>query len=145
MLDSINMIIILTPEKKEKVKAICTQKAKQSDVKAVDLAQPIGILVSSLPGVQFGRLYYRQLEIEKNLALKAMQAVAIFRLCFPSYLKRYQNLRGGSIMLIKLSIQYPMETQTFKLKLMHLNLAREFILVTTHPRVYGPLLRANYT
>ena len=70
MLDSINMIIILTPEKKEKVKSICTKIAKQSDVKVVDLIV-IGILVSSLPGVQFGSLYYRQLEIEKNLALKA--------------------------------------------------------------------------
>ena len=71
MLDSINMIIILTAEKKEKVKSICTQIAKQSDVKVVDLAQAIGILVSSLPGVKFSSLYYQQLEIEKNLALNA--------------------------------------------------------------------------
>ena len=40
-------------------------------MKVVDLAQAVGILVSSLPGVQFGSLYYRQLEIEKNLALNA--------------------------------------------------------------------------
>ena len=71
ILDSVNMIITLTPEKKEKVKSACLQIAKQSEVKVVDLAQVIGTLVSSLPGVQFGCLYYRQLEIEKNLALKA--------------------------------------------------------------------------
>ena len=28
-------------------------------------------MVSSFPGVEFGKLYYRQLEIEKNIALKA--------------------------------------------------------------------------
>ena len=80
-----------------------------------------------------------------HFKMDILQAVAIFRLCFPSHLKHYQNVHGGALMLIKLSIQYPVETQRLKLKPMHLKLAGEFILVTTHPRVYCPLLRANYT
>ena len=35
------------------------------------LAQVIGILVSSFPGVQFGQLHYSTLEMEKNAALKS--------------------------------------------------------------------------
>jgi len=35
-----------------------------------ELVQLVGTLVSSLPGVQFGKLHYRNLEIEKNIALR---------------------------------------------------------------------------
>ena len=35
-----------------------------------ELAQLVGTLVASLPGVQFGKLQYRNLEIEKNVALR---------------------------------------------------------------------------
>ena len=36
----------------------------------IKLAQLVGILVSSLPRVEFGKLHYGNLEIEKNLTLK---------------------------------------------------------------------------
>ena len=35
-----------------------------------ELAQLVETLVSRLPGVQFGKFHYRNLEVEKNLALK---------------------------------------------------------------------------
>ena len=34
------------------------------------LSQLVGTFVSCLPGVQFGKLHYKNLEIEKNLALR---------------------------------------------------------------------------
>ena len=36
----------------------------------IKLAQLVGILVFSLPRVEFGKLHYGNLEIEKNLTLK---------------------------------------------------------------------------
>ncbi|KXJ08195.1 hypothetical protein AC249_AIPGENE23498 [Exaiptasia diaphana] len=39
-------------------------------ISITELAQLIGILVSSLPGVQFGKLHYREVEIEKNSAVR---------------------------------------------------------------------------
>lgn len=70
VLNCISMTIQLSDEKKERLKSYCkTIRAKQN-VKITELAQVIGTLVSSLPGVQFGKLHYRTLEIDKNLALK---------------------------------------------------------------------------
>ena len=50
-----------------------------------ELAQLVGTLVASLPGVQFGKLQYRNLEIEKNVALRERKGSYEARLSlFPS-------------------------------------------------------------
>lgn len=36
-----------------------------------EVAQLIGMMVSSLPGFDYGELYFRQIEIEKAAALKS--------------------------------------------------------------------------
>ena len=42
----------------------------RSYVSIREVAQVIGLLVSSLPAVQYGPLFYRNLEIDKNDALR---------------------------------------------------------------------------
>ena len=64
------MTITLPDDKKAKVKSICKQLLFKSHPAITELAQLVGTLVSFLPRVQFGQLHYRNLEIEKNLALR---------------------------------------------------------------------------
>ena len=64
------MTIALTDDKKAKVKANCQALLPKPNTTITELARLIGMLVSCLPGVQFGKLHHRNLEIEKNLALR---------------------------------------------------------------------------
>ena len=70
VLDSVSMTITLTIDKKAQVKAICKAMQHKHETTITEVAQLVGTLVSSLPGVQFGKLHYRNLEIEKNIALR---------------------------------------------------------------------------
>ena len=65
-----SITITLTDDKKAKVKSICKQLLLKSHSTITELAQLVGTLVSCLLGVQFGQLHYRNLEIEKSLALR---------------------------------------------------------------------------
>ena len=64
------MTITLPDDKKAKVKSICKQLLLKRHRTITELAQLVGTLVSCLPGVQLGQPHYRNLEIEKNLALR---------------------------------------------------------------------------
>lgn len=70
VLNSVSMTITLTEDKKAKVKASYKAMQHKHEVVITELAQLVGTLVSSLPGVQCGKLHYRNLEIAKNLALR---------------------------------------------------------------------------
>lgn len=70
VLDSVNMKVFLTAEKKEKIILASQQLLKKSIISIRLVAQVIGPLASSLPAVQYGPLYYRSLEIDKNTALR---------------------------------------------------------------------------
>ena len=70
VLDSVSMTIALTEDKKAKVKANCKALLPKTNTTITELAQLVGTLVSCLPGVQFGKLHYRNLDIEKNMALR---------------------------------------------------------------------------
>ena len=65
-----DMTVSLTSKKKISLLAKCREviNCKAPSIRAV--AELIGILVSSFTGVEFGHLHYRQLELEKVLALK---------------------------------------------------------------------------
>ena len=69
LLNSISMTIRLPPSKAAHVKSSCENLLFRSKVTVRELAHVIGLIVSSLPGVQFGRLHYRQSEKDKSLAL----------------------------------------------------------------------------
>ena len=56
--------------KKAKMKANYKALLPKTNTTITELAQLVGTFVSCLPGVQFGKLHYRNLEIEKNKALR---------------------------------------------------------------------------
>ena len=65
------MTIRVTDEKKAKIKTILLAAiANPVDISMRQVAKIIGSLVSSLPGVQYGALYYRYFEMDKISALK---------------------------------------------------------------------------
>ena len=64
------MTTSLTPEKKAHIKNIILKILRIHKPTIRFLVKIRGSLVASLPGVKFGRLHYRQLESEKDLALK---------------------------------------------------------------------------
>jgi hypothetical protein len=68
LLDSIKMIISLTGEKTQKIKEAC-QKLLQSPQPTIwEVARVIGMLTASFPGVIFGPLHYRHLDMDKTVA-----------------------------------------------------------------------------
>ena len=69
ILDSILMRVYLTPDKTDRVVSACQMLLSRSYVSIREVAQVIGLLVSSLPAVQYGPLFYRNIEIDKNEAL----------------------------------------------------------------------------
>ena len=70
LLNSISMTIRLSASKAAHVKSACENLLLKTKVTNRELAHVIGLLVSSLPGVQFGRLHCRQLEKDKSRALQ---------------------------------------------------------------------------
>ena len=70
VINSVTMTITLTSEKALKVNMACKKLLAKSECSIVEVSQVIGLLVASLPAVQYGQLHYRHLEIDKNIALK---------------------------------------------------------------------------
>lgn len=69
-LNSVKMTVSITPEKANKI-LIKSQKILEKASPSIrDVSELIGLMVASFPGVMYGPLYYRQLEIEKTIALK---------------------------------------------------------------------------
>ena len=69
-LNSVKMTISLPNRKIENIQKFCSDILLKPIVQIRFLAKFIGTLVSSLPGVKYGELYYRFLEKNKNIALK---------------------------------------------------------------------------
>ena len=68
-LDSKTMTISLGISKRDHVKLLI-QQLLSSTITVRDLAQVIGTLVASFPAVEYGRLFYRQLEMLKTQTLR---------------------------------------------------------------------------
>ena len=64
------MTIRLPPAKAERVRLACQSLLLKNDMRIREVAQVIGLIVSSLPEVQFGELHYRELEKTKITALQ---------------------------------------------------------------------------
>ena len=69
VISSLDMTISLTPEKTEKILHMVRHILDAEYITIRAVASCIGLLFSSFPAVQFGPLYYRNLEIYKNRAL----------------------------------------------------------------------------
>ena len=70
VLDSVNMTITLTEEKKEKIRNFAVQLLDMGVCSVRTLAKFIGQVVASFQGVMYGPLWYRQLEKNKLQGLK---------------------------------------------------------------------------
>ena len=64
------MTVTLTGEKITKTIKACRQLMNSKFAKIESVAQVIGLMVSSFPGVEYGRLHYRSLETAKIEALR---------------------------------------------------------------------------
>ena len=71
ILDSSQMRVLLTPEKANKIILACQALLNRSSATIRVVSQVIGLLVAALPGVKYGPLFYRNMEIDKNRALKS--------------------------------------------------------------------------
>ena len=72
VINSITMTVRLAEEKRVKIKPILKCTVEHScNIQIIQLAKVIGYFVSGLPGVQYGALYYRYLEMDKESTLKA--------------------------------------------------------------------------
>ena len=61
------MKVFLTAEKREKIILAYQKLLKKSEISIRKVAHAIGLLVSSLPAVQYGPLHYRSLEIDNKI------------------------------------------------------------------------------
>ena len=81
VINSVTMTITLTLEKALKVYMACKTLLAKSEHSILELSQVIGLLVASLPAVQYGQLHYRHLEIDKNIALKLAKGNYLDTMC----------------------------------------------------------------
>ena len=63
----------LTGAQAVKVKEACQQLLQEKAITIREVAKVLGLLTSSLPGVLYGPLHYRSLEMDKTQALKSHQ------------------------------------------------------------------------
>ncbi len=70
VIDSVKMTVKLLSHKIAKVKLMCNELLSKRHPTIQEVAQVIGLLVSSFPGVQFGPLHYGNLERDKISALQ---------------------------------------------------------------------------
>jgi hypothetical protein len=69
ILNSRSMTITLTPEKKTKMKNLCSEILNRKCIKIRQIASLLGKISSSFPASKFGRLHYRGLERLKTRSL----------------------------------------------------------------------------
>ena len=72
-LNSVSMTVTLTREKRDQLESLCTEAMNGENLSIRFVAKVIGKVVSALPGVEFGRLHYCNLERDKIYALSANQ------------------------------------------------------------------------
>ena len=75
ILNSRDMIISLTPEKATKLKRLCLAAIDKQKISIRTLAQLVGQMVATFPGVERGKVYYRRLDNEKSTQLKRSKGI----------------------------------------------------------------------
>ena len=71
VLCSVTMTVCLTTEKCSKIKAFIQTVLGKTSLPIQTVAELVGQLVATFPAVPYGKLFYRQTDIEKSLALKS--------------------------------------------------------------------------
>ena len=70
ILDSRSMTVVLTPEKVVGLREKCENVLTSRKISIREVASVVGSLVAACPGLDYGMIYVKPLEIEKNKALK---------------------------------------------------------------------------
>ena len=70
LLDSLKMMNSLTGEKTQNIKEACRKLLQSPQPTIREVARVIGMLTASFPGIMFGPLHYRHLDMDKTVALK---------------------------------------------------------------------------
>lgn len=70
IINSLLMIVTLTIKKIDYIQNQCRKLVSKSKCVIEELASVIGLIVASFPGVEYGRLHYRELEKQKCRALR---------------------------------------------------------------------------
>ena len=70
ILDSLKMWVSLTPERAQKLVEACCKLQNNPHATIREVGQVLGLMTSSFPGVMFGPLHYKSLEMDKANALK---------------------------------------------------------------------------
>ena len=83
-LDSVSMLVYLTPEKALKLKQAVTDLLNCKNPSIRELDKVLGLIVSSFPGVAYGTLHYCHLEQDKTTALKASKWNFDVKICLSS-------------------------------------------------------------
>ena len=73
VLNSLTMTVSLTPEKAKKLKGAVTRLLSCNRPLIREVAQLIGLIISTFPGAMYGPLYFRNTEGEKAEAIKLNQ------------------------------------------------------------------------
>ena len=71
VLNSVTLTVALKPEKATKVVTKATTVLAKQSPSVREVAELVGFMVSSFPGVMHGPLFYWQLELDKIMALRA--------------------------------------------------------------------------
>ena len=71
VLNSIKMSVSLTPDKAHRIASACAELLKTARPVIRDVAQVVGSLVAVFPGVKYGPLLCRQIELDQAMTLKA--------------------------------------------------------------------------
>jgi hypothetical protein len=68
-IDTEKMIVTLTQEKKDRLVEECQKLISKKQATIREVARVLGLIVSSFSGVDYGQLFYREIEVEKIQAL----------------------------------------------------------------------------
>ena len=70
LIDTEKMIVTLTQEKKDRLVEECQKLISKKQATIREVTRVLGLIVSSFSGVDYGQLFYREIEVEKIQALK---------------------------------------------------------------------------
>ena len=91
IIDSEKMRVFLPKERQETIKRECQNLFDKNTASIRQVARVIGLIVSSFSAVDYGKLFYRELEKEKIQALKRSKGN------FDSYMRVTQGMKQDDL------------------------------------------------
>ncbi|XP_068719339.1 uncharacterized protein [Montipora capricornis] len=84
ILDSVSMLVYLTPEKAFKLKQTATNLFNCKSPAIREVSKVLGLTMSSFPGIAYGPLHYHYLQQDKTTALKTSKWNFDAKMCLSS-------------------------------------------------------------